>query len=410
MPQHDLDVANTNGASFRSDLNGALSALGSTMKGPNAPPAPIAGMAWLEDDSPTTTRWSLRFYDGAGWVYAGELDTSNDRFIPAGLFQLGSAAAPGFTPTGDADTGIWSPGANTLAISTNGAERLRVTASGFCGLGIAAPQALLHVANTLQTGVLPQMRVENANPSGLYAELMLHDGRGTTDLKRQVIRNVQGELLVGTLNDAETVFSERWRMNANGAFRHFTDAHVIRSDETFSLSGVLGVRTAEANKPAIAIRTFDVGLEFYNTSNAVAGSVALTGGGSGVAYYTTSDERLKRVVPDTKPDIEALWAALRPEIVTRLDAPHERPHLAFLAQRVAAAVPNAVTEGSEAGPGEPEFRPWAVDYGRLSPAIMALLISLADRVAELERRLQAGPHLGGLTDVSLDPRPRAREG
>jgi hypothetical protein len=44
MAHHDLDIANADGATFRADLNNALMALGSTMKGPNAPSAPVAGM------------------------------------------------------------------------------------------------------------------------------------------------------------------------------------------------------------------------------------------------------------------------------------------------------------------------------------------------------------------------------
>ncbi|WP_439547865.1 hypothetical protein [Falsiroseomonas sp.] len=412
MPQHDLDVANSNGAGFRSDLNGALVALGSTMKGPTPPPSPIAGMAWLEDDSPTTTRWSLRFYDGAGWVYAGEIDTSNDRFIPAGLFQLGAAATPGFAPAGDPDTGMWSPGANVLAWSTSGAERFRVGATGLFSIGTTSAAGLLHVANTLQNSLIAQVRIENANPSGSFAELMLHDGRGSTDLKRQVFRNVQGELLIGTVNDLETVFTERWRMNATGAIRHGNPAHLMRSDERFSIVGPLGAKAGANNTPSLVVGTQDNTFlaEFFNSATASIGSITAAGGGTGVSFNTTSDERLKEVKAGARPDIDALWAALRPEIVTRIDAPEAVPHLAFLAQRVAAAVPDAVTVGSEAGPGDPGFEPWAVDYGRLTPAIMALLISLADRVAVLERYLAPGPSLGGLTDVSLDPAPRAREG
>lgn len=80
MPQHDLDVANGSGAAVRADINAALLALGSTMKGPNPPPAPIAGMMWLEDDSPSTTRWTLRQYDGADWIVLGIVDSTANRF------------------------------------------------------------------------------------------------------------------------------------------------------------------------------------------------------------------------------------------------------------------------------------------------------------------------------------------
>lgn len=42
---------------------------------------------------------------------------------------LGSASLPAFTFRGDLNTGMWSPGADEIAISTGGAERVRLTSS-----------------------------------------------------------------------------------------------------------------------------------------------------------------------------------------------------------------------------------------------------------------------------------------
>lgn len=47
----------------------------------------------------------------------------------------GNAATPGITPAGDPDTGLWSPGANTLAWSTAGVERMRIDATGVVTIG-----------------------------------------------------------------------------------------------------------------------------------------------------------------------------------------------------------------------------------------------------------------------------------
>ena len=44
---------------------------------------------------------------------------------------LGSAAAPSFAFTGDTNTGIYSPGADQLAVATNGNEAFRVTSGGY---------------------------------------------------------------------------------------------------------------------------------------------------------------------------------------------------------------------------------------------------------------------------------------
>ena len=48
---------------------------------------------------------------------------------------LGTAAAPSIAFTGDINTGIHSPGADQVAVATNGTERLRITSAGLVGIG-----------------------------------------------------------------------------------------------------------------------------------------------------------------------------------------------------------------------------------------------------------------------------------
>jgi hypothetical protein len=137
MAQHDLDVANGSGSAVRADINNALLALGSTMKGPNAPSAPQAGMLWIEDDNPSSTRWTLWVYDGAAWISLGVIDTDNNDFEPAStatglaLIQAASAAAARSaisapaTPntTGSGTDGYWylvAPGSGVAAALPSG--------------------------------------------------------------------------------------------------------------------------------------------------------------------------------------------------------------------------------------------------------------------------------------------------
>jgi hypothetical protein len=61
---------------------------------------------------------------------------------------LASAATPSLTFTGDPNTGIYSPGADQLAVATNGSGRLFVDASGNVGVGTSAPLTTLHVDGT----------------------------------------------------------------------------------------------------------------------------------------------------------------------------------------------------------------------------------------------------------------------
>ena len=64
---------------------------------------------------------------------------------------LGSASAPTFSFTSDPNTGLYSPGADQVAISTGGSGRLFVNASGNVGAGIASPATRLHVSTNQST-------------------------------------------------------------------------------------------------------------------------------------------------------------------------------------------------------------------------------------------------------------------
>ena len=71
----------------------------------------------------------------------------------------GTAAAPGIAFETDPNTGIYSPGADQLAVATNGTGRLFVDATGQVGIGVAAPSHLLQLngptATTLGLAIRP---------------------------------------------------------------------------------------------------------------------------------------------------------------------------------------------------------------------------------------------------------------
>jgi hypothetical protein len=73
------------------------------------------------------------------------MNAANATFPAPVSISLGSAAAPSIAFTGDPNTGIYSPGADQVAISTNGVGRLFVDASGNVGVG-TSPSTTLDVA------------------------------------------------------------------------------------------------------------------------------------------------------------------------------------------------------------------------------------------------------------------------
>ena len=93
--------------------------------------------------------------------------------------QAGTAALPSIAPTGDANTGLFFPAADTIAFSEGGAEVMRLDSSGNVGIGTSSPGAKLHVSGSFRVGTASdyfQVNQTNTNvwsilnsPAGTYS-------------------------------------------------------------------------------------------------------------------------------------------------------------------------------------------------------------------------------------------------
>lgn len=73
----------------------------------------------------------------------------NANTIPYIANGLGAVATPSYTFTGDLNTGMWSPAADTLAFSEGGAEAMRITSAGNVGIGTTTPAVKLDVSGDM---------------------------------------------------------------------------------------------------------------------------------------------------------------------------------------------------------------------------------------------------------------------
>ena len=80
--------------------------------------------------------------------------------------QAGSVSAPAITTTGDTNTGMYFPAADTIAFTEGGVESMRIDSSGNMGLGTTSPASRLDVSGviSLQGTTLP-----SAGTSRIYS-------------------------------------------------------------------------------------------------------------------------------------------------------------------------------------------------------------------------------------------------
>jgi len=104
----------------------------------------------------------------AGLVYNKTTDVLTTGSLRA--TSLGAAATPSLTFTSDPNTGIYSPGADQLAASTAGSERIRITSAGLVGIGTSAVQA----GHTLQVNGI----IASVTPFGAFTALQTTGGTG----------------------------------------------------------------------------------------------------------------------------------------------------------------------------------------------------------------------------------------
>ena len=118
MAQHDYIIANQSGAAFRSDLNNGLAAIVSQNSGAAQPSTTYAYQWWADT---TTGLLKIRNAANNAWITLFQLDGEWTTLA----LENGTAAAPSlyFKDSGT-DTGLFSPGADQLAVATGGVERV----------------------------------------------------------------------------------------------------------------------------------------------------------------------------------------------------------------------------------------------------------------------------------------------
>jgi len=164
MPTYDWIgtdiIPNGSGSAVRADLNDAMLALFSQNSSATSPPETVAYMMWADT---TTGLLKIRNAANSAWVTVGTLASTNLGLLSlaggtmTGVLAVtaGTAALPGIAVSGDLNTGLVSPGADQLAITTGGTSRLAVSTTAVSStLAVDVPLGAVGTPSLTFTGDL----------------------------------------------------------------------------------------------------------------------------------------------------------------------------------------------------------------------------------------------------------------
>jgi hypothetical protein len=122
-------------------IRGGTTVSGATVTGTTA--NFVSGVFTTQISGATVTGTTASFTSGVFTNISGTTAT-----ITSGIIASGTDAAPSLAILADLDTGLFSPGANQLAVATNGTGRLFVDASGNVGVGTPSPNDPLTIVSS----------------------------------------------------------------------------------------------------------------------------------------------------------------------------------------------------------------------------------------------------------------------
>jgi len=204
--------------------------------------------------------------------------------------QAGTVSAPAITTSGDTNTGVFFPAADTVAIGTGGTEALRVNSSGNLGIGTTSPGAKLAVIGTSGTLSNAGIRV-NSTPGTQSASsgLWLSGNQSTSHynwlLASQYNVNATFEITPSTAVDGATFSNPVYTVSNAGLHKWFNGTtQAMTLDASGNL--LVGATSVSGLTPSGAAKA----LVLNSTDATLSGAVSYVANGVIKAYhYVDSD-------------------------------------------------------------------------------------------------------------------------
>ena len=375
----------------------------------------------IKCDTIQSTTSNVFFQNSAGTEYA--------RFDSSGVFQLanptifpaGTALLPSITATGDTNTGLYFPAADTIGFVEGGAEVMRINSSGNVGISTSSPAAKLDIYTNqaagfhypiffsadnsasakrdyLQLGFSVQQGLAGSETGGFDLKALRNNtpvylanyegaaGSGTwrfyTDATERMRIDSSGNLLVGTTS----AITGNAQITIVGSSTNRGALQMGRT--TAATTGVAGSLVAyNGSNPICGIdwqsnganNSGYIGTYTYNAGSFAQGPYLNTGGTN---WTAASDERLKNVTGEITDALNKVSQIRAVEFTWKADTLN-KPNIGFIAQDVQVVLPEVIDTDTNGHLG--------VRYAEVTSLLLAaikeqqaLIQSLTTRITALE--------------------------
>jgi len=287
-------------------------------------------------------------------------------------FNAGAVGTPSITTTGDTNTGIFFPAADTIAFSEGGAEAMRINSSGNVGIGTSSP------LNKLQIKTQTNGNAAFANSTSVAGGVRISCFNIAVVEKMRL--DSSGNLLVGTTSTGGKITASTASQTAIYANTTAgTNATIYSYVGYASSTATPALRCVKYDNNSTTSQVF---VQFAINQDGANNGQINANGASTAAFGSYSDARLKENIVDLPPQLNNIMA-LRPVEFDYIGV-EDGHQIGFIAQEMQQVYPDAVSVGNDE---MLMITAWAKTEARLVKAIQeqqALITQLQADVAALK--------------------------
>jgi len=305
-------------------------------------------------------------------------------------FADGSASAPTITNTGDTNTGLFFPAADTVGITTGGTERARVDSSGNLGLGVTPSAWGSFKAFEMQNGSY----FAAYNSRGLYiGENNYYTGSGWVRKGAYAASNylqVDGTHAwytagTGTAGSAIT-FTQAMTLDASGNLLVNTTSNLSGAGARIAIVTDTGAYSGVSIKDTGT--TYGASYQYISFVNSAGTNIASIqhNASTTVNYATSSDARLK-----TDLGVATSTDVIDNTVIHDFEWKEDgRVDRGVFAQEANGVKPSAISIGTDELTESGELlKPWGVDYSKYVPDLIVYCQQLKQQVEQLKADVAA---------------------